>query len=876
VVLFLTSGCAYFNTFYHAKKYYGQAVRAQERGVLGTGSATAASGQMQGNLSGQIPGNLPGQNPGQSGQLPGQVGSQPPSGNQAADELFRKCIEKCEKILEKHRGSKWADDAQLLMAQSYYGRGDHLTAAGEFQAFTEMFPESDKLPDAIYWQGLTAFALERYSDARAYWSDLLDRFPKDDRSEEAEFYVARTAWREEQIPEAITAYESFLERHKGGEFRSTAQLDLAKILRDEKRYEDAAALSRRVIENASRDDERLEAKLLLGEVLEAQSSYGDALEIYREVALDLDSNVMEGRLSPEERRARWEEEALRLAQAQADSLNPQPPGGLQPGQVPPPGTLGNLPPGTAGAAAGTAAPQRQRLPANDPRYAQLAQVLLREGQALAKTDRAWEAVTVFQQVVEEYPRTAYAAEAQFRIGYTYELLLEDLDAAEHAYAQVAGHGRSSSFTDLAERRSRNLATLKTITASGDSARAEMKAAEARFLRAELYLFQQEKPERALEEYAAIEAEFPGTEAAAKAALAQAWVLFHVQGDTARGRERYAEVAAAYPGSEYGHEARRVVEGEEAAPLPGDFAGPSLEELLDPENLAAIAAADTLPAGVEGPELADAAAESMAAPVAQAATPEAMAEERRLAAGRRRAAGNGASGLPGAAVAGGVVAAGAGATPGTGGPGPEAAGVPPPEPAGVPPPEPAETALPEPIDSAAEHAETVPPPAGTAPSAQAERANSGPAAAAAGAAGAAAALASDVEVPGPDAGAAGPDAGVAGPDAGAAGLGEATPSGETAMAPQHATVPSPDAIPLAAIPAPPVSTAPRESPPVSRRPDGPDPLQVPQDGPARVGVDAPAVRVPGAARALDPMAIPDDGWTPVLPPRGQKPRARGGR
>ena len=66
------------------------------------------------------------------------------------------------------------------------------------------------------------------------------------------------------------------------------------------------------------------------------------------------------------------------------------------------------------------------------------------------------------------------------------------------------------------------------------------------MRAELYLFQQESPDKALAEYASIEQEFPESEHAAKAGLAIAWVTSFTLGDTAAAMEKYADYSQKQP------------------------------------------------------------------------------------------------------------------------------------------------------------------------------------------------------------------------------------------------------------------------------------------------------------------------------------------
>jgi tetratricopeptide (TPR) repeat protein len=118
------------------------------------------------------------------------------------------------------------------------------------------------------------------------------------------------------------------------------------------------------------------------------------------------------------------------------------------------------------------------------RYDQLARVMLREGAALAEVGKPLDAILTLEQVIAEYPRTAYASEAQYRIGYVYEVDMDNFDEAQKAYGKVAEQGRSS-FTEDAARRARTVGAVKTLmSAATDSlSMATATAAEGRFLRA---------------------------------------------------------------------------------------------------------------------------------------------------------------------------------------------------------------------------------------------------------------------------------------------------------------------------------------------------------------------------------------------------------
>jgi hypothetical protein len=93
-------------------------------------------------------------------------------------------------------------------------------------------------------------------------------------------------------------------------------------------------------------------------------------------------------------------------------------------------------------------------------------------------------------------------------------------------------------------------------AGGDSVE---RRAEAGFLLAELYLFQLDKPDRALEEYRKIAAEFEGTPIAAKAMNAQAWVLSRKLERTAEADSIFWAVVRQHPATEAQLAARDYLE-----------------------------------------------------------------------------------------------------------------------------------------------------------------------------------------------------------------------------------------------------------------------------------------------------------------------------
>jgi hypothetical protein len=169
-----------------------------------------------------------------------------------------------------------------------------------------------------------------------------------------------------------------------------------------------------------------------------------------------------------------------------------------------------------------------------------------------------ESLEAFRKVIELYPRTALASEAQYRIGYVQETLGDDFDAARAEYGRVQSHAPGSPFTSQAAMRLANLDRLAQYrnVAGPDSVG---KKVESAFMLAELYLFQLDKADRALEEYRKIAAEHAGTPHAGKALNAQAWVLRNKMKEPARADSLLWAVVREYPATESQLDARDYLE-----------------------------------------------------------------------------------------------------------------------------------------------------------------------------------------------------------------------------------------------------------------------------------------------------------------------------
>lgn len=449
-MLAATAGsCAFYNTFYLARRYYDRATDGRPYEV-GRGTAT----QVQN---------------------------------------YTKTIEYSKKLLATYPKSKWVDDAYLMWAKSLIGRDDPLQSITMLQDFATDFPNSELRAEAEFYLGLACRNARRYPQAIASFDGFLTQAPKHPLVPYAHYERSLTLTAMQRHGDAAAAAGEVLER-----FPKHVLYDRALRQRAEARFQqgdwdgaraDYATIGRR----AANEEEAFQFLLREVDCLESARRFDDEL------------NVLRGELS-----------------------HTPPPPAPQPGQLPPAGT---------------------------DRYGRLR---MRIGTAQLLAGRTQEALSEFTAVLQDYPKTSLSAEAQYRIGFTYETGTDDFRRALEEYGKVKEQFGTSSFTQLAQQRADNLSRIEQFRSVTGADSLEKKA-EAAFLTAELYLFQLAKPERAIEEYAMVARDYPGTAVAGRALNAQAWVLSRKLDRKAEADSLFWEVVRRYPATEAQLAARDYLE-----------------------------------------------------------------------------------------------------------------------------------------------------------------------------------------------------------------------------------------------------------------------------------------------------------------------------
>ncbi|MCK4412162.1 MAG: tetratricopeptide repeat protein [Candidatus Eisenbacteria sp.] len=239
LVMLGSGGCAYYNTFFYAKKYYAKAQRLQEASTTDRLSPEAVR-------------------------------------------YYDLSIEKCTKVIVSHGGGWRAgiDDALFLMGQCYFGKREYETAIGRFNDLVLNYPESDHATKALFYTGMSYQHLRNFGTASQIFGSLLREHPDFERRDEILFIDAEALETTGNDAEALRQYRRIITEFPDSEKREEALKRVGEIHFEEGNY-DSAGVAFAELAAATRDDDvYFEAQLMRGASLVRRGEYDEAISIY--------------------------------------------------------------------------------------------------------------------------------------------------------------------------------------------------------------------------------------------------------------------------------------------------------------------------------------------------------------------------------------------------------------------------------------------------------------------------------------------------------------------------------------------------------------------------------------------------------------------
>lgn len=216
-----------------------------------------------------------------------------PAPVQAGNSDFQKAIDKGAKILRKFPGSKWTDDALLLIGKSYYYRQEFYPARQKFEELYNATSSPEMKQLAIIWKGRTLLDLNLYRDGVTYLEEQLDNYPagwsRTNRAEiksvVAEHHAMLDNWTQsaDYLSEAVT---NMRDRNLLGR----TLFMYGQVLEKLERFGEAYFAFSRVSENFPGFEYIYWARFKQADVARKEGNLEIALSIYRDLRKD-DKNI---------------------------------------------------------------------------------------------------------------------------------------------------------------------------------------------------------------------------------------------------------------------------------------------------------------------------------------------------------------------------------------------------------------------------------------------------------------------------------------------------------------------------------------------------------------------------------------------------------
>jgi outer membrane protein assembly factor BamD len=339
-----------------------------------------------------------------------------------------------------------------LVIQSYIGLGVSLFNQGrfadgfkKFAMLSNSFPERrDVLPDIIYYQGMSAFALQSWGDALSAWEMVYTDYPESERAAHAAYRAGDIYKMAGQYEKAIVLFKWVTEHFPESHLAPRAQLAVAQNYHNLKQYEEALSECQKFLDLYPGHEQTEAARSLMEQDYYFLSNTNpEKLDEFSD-KFGTSPLVAEAEFA-QAAKAYEEGDKERAAELFLGFANNHPKSDKAPKALLVAGQIYFQAEDWA-SAAGALNKFRDFYPDNPS--ADTALFLL--GAALHNRDEAKEAITVLNHVIDSFPESVYREQAYTYLGQSYEKTGE-IKKALRAYMDVASAYESKGMTDNALR-----------------------------------------------------------------------------------------------------------------------------------------------------------------------------------------------------------------------------------------------------------------------------------------------------------------------------------------------------------------------------------------------------------------------------------------
>jgi len=240
--LLVTVGCAKYNTYYNAKRYFDNAEHVREEKIRNGEDATK------------------------------------PTGAQVTE--YQKSIRKCQRVLDEYPGHSLTDDALFLMGKAYHRIESYRMSVSQLNLLSQNYPANPFTEEATFLQALNYMFIGDVERSNDYLDQLQASYPESRYQAEALRVSGENAFAIEDWETASFSFGEFLATHPDDEGAPRVGLMQAQVLWKLRDYAGAADRLEAVLVSDRIDKEDLfDTRLLLARCLSRLGRFDEASDL---------------------------------------------------------------------------------------------------------------------------------------------------------------------------------------------------------------------------------------------------------------------------------------------------------------------------------------------------------------------------------------------------------------------------------------------------------------------------------------------------------------------------------------------------------------------------------------------------------------------
>ena len=279
-------GCAYYNTFYNARKAFNEGERIrlnQQTPDGGIPPLAMASYELAVENAGLVLRDHSGSSYVDDALvLIGDV--------RAIQGEYQQAIKRYEQVLRLFPDGEFTGHCVFSLGNSLLDAGDSTRADEQLERFVREFPGSGRIPDALMLRGKIALGGARYGEAVARFQEVLETRPDDEREAEARYNIALARLEEHRFVEAREQLAHAIEQARTRKLKFQAGFMLGESLRREGDLTAALATYESLLDQRAFSDYHPEVMLAIAACLAEMDSKESAVSTYESLITHFESD----------------------------------------------------------------------------------------------------------------------------------------------------------------------------------------------------------------------------------------------------------------------------------------------------------------------------------------------------------------------------------------------------------------------------------------------------------------------------------------------------------------------------------------------------------------------------------------------------------